>query len=376
MNLTIENGSFSYRQGRTIVKDLNLSVSSGELVAILGPNGAGKTTLLRCMTGFLKWDAGRTMLDGENLRSIPARRVWRRISYVPQARGAFASLTAEEMILLGRTGRLGVFSSPAAADLDRVRALMEKLHITGLSGKRCTEISGGELQMVLIARALAADPELLILDEPESNLDFKNQLIVLDTLSELAANGLCCIFNTHYPAHALTRAAKSLILKPGGEYLFGETGSVVTEENIEKAFGVKAVIGEIETPGSVLRNIVPLRVTVPGDGMTGTQDDRRSVAVIAVIASDFSAGERINALFHEYRRCLIGRMGIPCREDGLYLISATLDAPADDIRQLAHRLSILPGVSVKTTFADLEEGKSHDKPGTDRSFEPDEVPFL
>ena len=114
--------------------------------------------------------------------------------------------------------------------------------------------------MVLIARALAAESEILILDEPESNLDFKNQLIVLDAMSRLAAEGMCCIFNTHYPTHALMRATKSLIVPKQGEAFFGDTAQIVTEENIEKAFGVETVIGEVETRGNQYKSILPLRI--------------------------------------------------------------------------------------------------------------------
>lgn len=136
---------------------------------------------------------------------------------------------------------------------------MGLLGITHLIGKKCSEISGGELQMVLIAKALAAEPQVLILDEPESNLDFKNQLIVLDTITKLAAEGMTCVFNTHYPAHALQRADKALILSKDGEYVFGETEKVVNEENIEKAFGVQAVIGEIETEEGIRKDVIPLK---------------------------------------------------------------------------------------------------------------------
>lgn len=363
VNLKVENASFSYRKGKTVIKGLNFSASSGDLIAILGPNGAGKTTLLRCIMGFLKWSSGKSTLDGEDIQSIPGRRFWSRVAYVPQARGVFAAYPAEEMILLGRTNRMGIFSVPKAEDLDRVHELMEKMHISRLAGRKCTEMSGGELQMILIARALAAEPELLILDEPESNLDFRNQLIVLDTMSELAANGICCIFNTHYPAHALMRASKALLFCRGGEYLFGETGHVVTEANIEKAFGVKAVIGEVETPGNIYKSIIPLKVTEPGAGMVGHSDGAgRVIAVISLISSNFAAGGRINALLHEYRRYVVGRMGMPYRECGVFILNVTLDGPENEIRSLSHKLGILPGVHGKVTFAEPEGGKAVDEP--------------
>lgn len=264
MRLTVENGGFSYQKGSKVFENINFSVDSGEILAILGPNGAGKTTMLRCITGMLKWKSGRSMLDGENISSMPAKKLWSRMAYVPQAKAAAASsCTVFEMVLLGRNSHLNVFSSPGKEDMEKAEEVMELLGITYLAQKKCSAISGGELQMVLIARALVAEPQALILDEPESNLDFKNQLIVLNTISNLAKHGMTCVFNTHYPAHALQRANKALILSKGGEYVFGDTNAVVNEENIQKAFGVHAVIGEIETKGDIIKDVIPISLSKP-----------------------------------------------------------------------------------------------------------------
>ena len=227
---------------------------------------------------------------------------------------------------------------------------MEQLGIAHLMDKQCSAISGGELQMVLIARALASEPQVLILDEPESNLDFKNQLIVLDTITRLAQQGITCIFNTHYPAHALQRSHKALILSRGGDYVFGNTASVVTEENIQKAFGVNAVIGQVETPENILQNVIPLTIS-SGSPSAVSDRNRRSIATITIIANSNQMADKINALLHEYGHMMIGRMGMPYREFGLYLINITLDGNREAILELSHRLGILPDVSVKTTFA-------------------------
>ena len=208
MELTIENGCFSYRKGVPILEGLSLQASDGDVVAVLGPNGAGKTTFLKCLMGFLPWSQGKATLDGTDIREIPSRTLWQTVSYVPQSRTSLSPLTAREMILLGMTSRIGVFSSPRAEDTAYAERIAVELGIADLLDKKCTEMSGGERQMVLIARALASKPSLLILDEPESNLDFRNQMIVLDAISRLAASGMCCIFNTHYPDHALSRANK------------------------------------------------------------------------------------------------------------------------------------------------------------------------
>ena len=228
------------------------------MLAILGPNGAGKTTLLRCMLNLCRWKKGQTLLDGRDVRAIPARTLWRMISYVPQAKTAASSCTVEQMVLLGRSSHIAAFSAPTQKDLQQTPDAMDRRGLSSFTDRRCCELSGGELQMVLIARALAAEPQVLILDEPESNLDFKNQLLVLDTMQSLARAGLTCVFNTHYPAHALRRANKALLLGRNGKSLFGSTQDVVTEQNISDYFGVRAVIGSIETPDGAYADVIPV----------------------------------------------------------------------------------------------------------------------
>ena len=117
--LRIENGNFAYKSGPQILKDINIEVGPGEILAVLGPNGAGKTTLLRCMMDMLHWQSGRSLLDGEDIRSIPASKLWRRMAYVPQARSAAVSYTAFQTVLLGRSSRIGAFSAPSAEDICR-----------------------------------------------------------------------------------------------------------------------------------------------------------------------------------------------------------------------------------------------------------------
>ena len=352
MKLTVENGSFAYgRKSAPIFENINFSVDSGEILAILGPNGAGKTTLLRCITGMLRWKSGDSLLDGEPIRDMRPGELWRRMAYVPQAKAASSAYTAFETVLLGRSAHLSPFATPGKADHDKAREAMALLGIEHLAQKKCSAISGGELQMVLIARALASEPQVLILDEPESNLDFRNQLVVLDAMTKLAGSGMTCVFNTHYPAHALQRSDKALILSKGGGYKFGNTAAVVTEDAIREAFGVEAVIGSVETPTNILQNVIPLQIARETAGME--QADRRSIATVSIIASDNAVSDRINGLLSEYGGMIVGRMGMPYRECGLYLITVTLDGRESAIRELAQRLGVLPDVSVKATFAKL-----------------------
>ena len=333
-------------------------------MAILGPNGAGKTTLLRCMMGFLSWNSGVSLLDEADIRTIPVRQLWRKVAYVPQARQASSAYSVEETVMLGRGSHFGLLQQPSENDIKKVKEVMQRLHISHIAKKKCSEISGGELQMVLIARALASEPQVLILDEPESNLDFRNQLLVLDTMSELAAQGMCCIFNTHFPSHALQRAAKSLLFCGNGKTIFGNTNEIVTEDNIQKAFGVKAVIGEIETSETVLQDVIPVAISSGKEDMVPIGNEKR-LAVIAIITSSFDSGQQINRLLHQYADCLVGRMGMPYRENGVYIINVVLDGPEKDIQALSHKLGVLPGVSVKTTYAQKDSASE----GGDLNFD-------
>ena len=242
MILEVKNGGFSYHSGDTLLwKGIDFQLKSGDLMAILGPNGAGKTTLLRCVMGLLKWREGGSFLDGENIAQMSYRDLWSKVAYVPQARNTSAAYSVEEMILLGRSSHFNMWQKPKQQDLELVDKILQDLQISHLKGKSCGALSGGELQMVLIAKALISEPKILILDEPESNLDFRNQLIVLETMSRLASEGMACLFNTHYPMHALQRANKALLLCKGGEYQFGDTKQVICEESIRHAFGVDTI---------------------------------------------------------------------------------------------------------------------------------------
>ncbi len=347
MLLSVESGAFAYRGGPRLFSGLSFTLSPGEILAVLGPNGAGKTTLLRAVTGMLPWTEGRTLLDGEDIRAIPPRTLWRRIAYVPQARTAASPFTVLESVLLGRCGHIPLFGSPRPEDAARAEEVLDALSLSHLREKKCTQISGGEMQMVLIARALAADPAVLILDEPESNLDFRNQLLVLDTVTRLAREGIACLFNTHYPDHALQRADRAILLHHGTAAV-GEAAEIVTEENIARAFGVRAVVGGMETGETTVPHVQPLSVVSPNEPeeeATGT-----ALAALTVISDTADAAEAINECLHEYGDMILGRMGMPVRSRGVWIIHVNADGDRARIRALLLRLSRIPGVRVKAVW--------------------------
>lgn len=258
MIFEVKNGSFGYKD-TMILDDINFTVQDGEVMSILGPNGVGKTTLLKCMMGLLKWKQGTSTLDGQNIKNIKPREFWQKIAYVPQAKGSAFGFSAIDMVTLGRSAHLGTFSQPKEEDREAARRAMEDMGILYLKDKLCTEMSGGELQMVLIARALTIDPQMLVLDEPESNLDFKNQLIILETIRNLSKKrGISAVVNTHYPEHALKISDNALILNREGRNIFGRAEEIINEENMKKAFSVQVYIDQFHYQGTNYKSVVPL----------------------------------------------------------------------------------------------------------------------
>lgn len=365
MNTTFEvkNGCFAYPHGRQILQDISFSVKKGEMLAILGPNGAGKTTLLRCMMGFLKWNNGQSLLMGEDIAGMSPRKLFSQVAYVPQAKNTFLASNVRDMVLLGRSSRYGIFGKPSAEDRRMVNDTLERLGLAAMADCACDKLSGGELQMVLIARAIVAEPQVIILDEPESNLDFKNQLIVLKTLRSLTEQGITCIFNTHYPVHALRHADQALLLDKSGNVRFGLSSEVITEENMRQAFGVETVIGQIETPYNEYADVLAID-TLPDETdimkksseesernpMTQKNDDTR-LATLSIIVEDRENAEKINALLHEFGQYIIGRMGMPYPKKGVSIICVVMDAPETEISTLSGKLGQLRGVSMKTTYS-------------------------
>ncbi len=261
MSIEVCAGSFSYNRETPVLQDISFSADEGEVVAILGPNGVGKTTLMKCLLGFLPWDSGMTRVDDKDIREIKGKELWRRIAYVPQAREPAFSYRTEDMVLLGRSPYLGNFSVPGKKDYAIAMKAMETAGITHLKGKNCSQISGGELQLVLIARALAAEPEFLILDEPESGLDFRNQIVVLDLIRRLSREqGLTVIINTHYPDHALRVSDHALLLFGNGAHLFGRTEHMLTEEHMRAAFNVDIAIRSTMINDKKYTAVLPLEL--------------------------------------------------------------------------------------------------------------------
>ena len=245
--LKVTNAGFGYGNRPLLFSGVSFEVKAGETLAILGPNGIGKTTLLRCIMRFLA------------AKHMDQKRFWRDISYVPQAKQLVFGYSAVDMVVMGLSQNISIGRTPKREDYDRAYALLEEFGLGSIANQSCNTLSGGQLQMVLIARALIKGPGLLIMDEPESNLDMKNQLIVLNTIERLAASHLAIIINTHYPEHALRCAHKTLLMGKE-EYLFGDTRDVIIEKHIRDYFEIDSQMMQIEKSGRRYDSIIPIDV--------------------------------------------------------------------------------------------------------------------
>lgn len=238
MRLAARDICFAYGS-RPVLSGANLALSAGELVLLLGTNGAGKSTLLKVMLGLQQPGRGTVTVDGEPLASRGRRQLARLIGYVPQVHVAPFPYTVRQVALMGRLPATGLFKAPGAADLASVARVLEHLGIAHLAERSYTEISGGERQLTLIARALAQEARLLVMDEPLAGLDYGNQVRLLERLGRLAAEGYGVLMTTHDPNQPLSGCQRVALLIDGRIAVDGSPGEVMTPEAIHRLYGVR-----------------------------------------------------------------------------------------------------------------------------------------
>jgi iron complex transport system ATP-binding protein len=227
-NLAARDLSYGY-PARTIGRDVTIELNAGEALALLGPNGGGKTTLLKTMLGLLSPQAGSVLLDQRPLASISLAERARLIAYVPQSHAGTFAFTAFEIVLMGRTAHMGLFGAPSVKDRAVAQTMLERLGIAHLAAQPYTMISGGERQLVLVARALAQEPRFIILDEPTASLDFGNQGKVMQQIKRLTSEGLGVLFTSHDPNQVLRYADRVALLGEGRILSAGLTQDILTQ---------------------------------------------------------------------------------------------------------------------------------------------------
>jgi iron complex transport system ATP-binding protein len=242
LKLKINKLSFSYNS-TPILKDVELEVGLGEMVCIVGPNGSGKSTMLKCINQILETEQNSVLIDGQDVNSLSLRELSMIMGYVPQTSTSAFSFTVFDVVLMGRKPYINWNLSDRDSEI--VAEMLDFLGIGDLAMRHFTELSGGEQQKVIIARALAQQPKLLLLDEPTSSLDIKHQLEILCILKSLAESKHCSVIVAMHDLNMASRFSNRLLmLKRGCVFAVGTPESVLTEANIESVYGVKVRVSE------------------------------------------------------------------------------------------------------------------------------------
>ena len=231
---------------RTIFSHANLTVQPGEVVTVLGPNGAGKSTFLNCLGNLRKPDSGTIRLCGQDMATMPMREVARRVAYVQQNHTPVFAFKVVDFVTMGRAAHVGRSGRPKEADRELAREALRRMGIEHLAEKPYTDISGGERQQAVIARAICQAPKVLLLDEPTSHLDFGNQLRVLDMVQQVSAMGFAVIMTTHDPNHAILLGGTVAVLDRGGTLTCGTTDEVMTEEFLKGLYRTDLTVAYVE----------------------------------------------------------------------------------------------------------------------------------
>ena len=243
--LEVKNATFAYENSENIFEDVNLTVDRGDVICILGSNGCGKTTLMKCMNRLHELSEGAVYIKGENIKNMDQRTIAKNIGYIPQGHVSTFAFSVFDVVLMGRTPHLDYLDSPGNEDRLITEEALKKFGIYHLKNKPYTSLSGGEQQLVFFARVIAQQPQILLLDEPTSHLDFGNQLKTLNIISKLSQEGISIVMTSHYPDHAFITANKVALMKDQGFLGIDTPENIITTKNMEMVYGIHVKIIEI-----------------------------------------------------------------------------------------------------------------------------------
>lgn len=252
--LKVENLAFGFPQGGRSLAGIGFTLARGDVTCILGPNGAGKTTLIRCLLGGLTPAAGAVTVDGVAARSLNARQFAAKVAHVPQSTQSVFGHLVRDMVLMGRSAHLSMMQAPGPRDHEIAEAALERVGIADLAERQFATVSGGERQLCLLARALAQEAPILIMDEPAASLDFGNQIRILGIVASLARGGYAILMTTHHPDHALLVGTQVLGLREGRIFGAGTPRALLSSAFLSELYG--APIRILEEDGA--RACVPV----------------------------------------------------------------------------------------------------------------------
>ena len=254
--LEVQDLRFSYQQA-PVLKGLSFSLSRGSLVSLLGPNGAGKSTLFKCVLGLLHGWQGKILLDGKDIRKASPAQIARAAAYIPQIHYPAFNYLVLDMVLMGTSCRVPAFGAPGRRENQCAMVALDMVGVAGLAHRDYLRLSGGEQQLVLIARAIAQDSRLLIMDEPTASLDYGNQIRVMRQVRALADRGYAILQATHNPNQAYQYSDRILAMRDGCILAQGEPRDVFTAPMIDALYGVHTRIECLN--GDETRVCVPLQ---------------------------------------------------------------------------------------------------------------------
>ncbi len=241
MSIEVKNLSFSYGENQ-VLEDISFISEHNQLLSVLGPNGVGKTTLFRCILGLLTDYEGQILLDGVDIKGLGVGEMAKLIAYIPQLHYPSFNYSVFDMVLMGTAVQISPLSTPGIKQKELVETALKRLGIYHLKERGFTKISGGERQLVLLARALAQEAKILVMDEPTSNLDFGNQIRVLTEVKSLTEEGYTIIQSTHNPDQTFLFSDRVLAVKDGKVLAYGAPAEIYTEELIYQLYGVEVEI--------------------------------------------------------------------------------------------------------------------------------------
>ena len=240
-DLTIGYGATKVAAG------IDLAVAPGEILCLLGPNGAGKTTLFKTLLGLIPPLRGEVTVGGTPVAGLSRAALARALAYVPQAQVMEFAYTVLDLVLMGRTAHLGPFAAPSAADHDRARSALDELGILDLADREANRISGGQRQLCLIARALAQDAPMMVMDEPTASLDLGNRFLVLARVQALRERGFGVVFSTHDPDQARELATRVAVIADGRLAAYGTPDETLSAATLSNVYGVQVTLERTNT---------------------------------------------------------------------------------------------------------------------------------
>ncbi len=258
MILDVRNISYGYSTDCRVFDDVSFTVETGEICCIIGANGVGKTTLFKSILKLLKIQKGEIRIDGENIGKWSTRRMAKTIAYVSQLHVPPFPYKIKDVVMLGRVSSTGYFKQPSVLDYDIAEKAMKDMGVWEMRDQIYTDISGGERQLVMIARALAQEPQILVMDEPTANLDYGNQVKVMREIRALKEKGYAIVMTTHSPDQAFACDSNVVLLQRDSPVIFGPASHVITEKNLQEAYGVQVKIMQYhDSKGNVRRICAP-----------------------------------------------------------------------------------------------------------------------